>query len=200
MSLLQKLRSSFLSKNKVQKICFIGLDKAGKSTVLKWLMEERFDEDINKRTVGMEVAKLETRGLQFVAWDIGGQRAFRETVWQSYLLGAKAIIYVIDSTDISRLEESRKELETYVFNNPTLSNCPVLLLANKQDLPTARSALEIEFLLNLHLKKSHTVKIFEISCKTGYNIHESFIWLCNQLDGNKRNNYYAPQSVYTLNT
>ena len=54
----------------------------------------------------MEVAKFEISGLQFVAWDIGGQKGFRDTIWQTYLQGSKAIIYVIDSTDIKRLQDS----------------------------------------------------------------------------------------------
>ena len=103
MSLLVKLRSSFMPKSKVIKISFIGLDKAGKSSILKWILEERFDETNDRRTIGMEVAKFHSAGIEFVAWDIGGQRGFRETIWESYLHGSRAVIYVIDATDKMRV-------------------------------------------------------------------------------------------------
>ena len=162
MSLLFKLKSSFLSKSTVLKISFIGLDHAGKSSILKRILDQNFDEYTNKRTVGMEVAKFEIAGLQFIAWDIGGQKAFRETVWQSFLLGSKAIIYVIDSTDTRRLQEAKIELENFIFKNPKFAAIPILILANKQDLPNAIPSEELEILLNIRGIKQATIKIFPI--------------------------------------
>lgn len=200
MSLLLKLKSSFFSKKKIVKICFVGLDRAGKSSIVRWLVEEKFDDQINKRTVGMEVAKLESLGLQFIAWDIGGQRAFRETVWQSYLLGAKAVIYVIDSTDVLRLEEASEELEKYVIENPQLQSIPILILANKQDLPNALSQSELELYLKISSYNRINIEIFPISCKTGFNIKESFSWLCNQLSNTEKGNkYISSPSIVPVN-
>lgn len=199
MTILARLKASFISKSKVLKISFIGLDQAGKSSVLKRILDEDFNEFYNKRTVGMEVFKIDTSGLQFIAWDIGGQQAFRETVWQTYLLGSKAIIYVIDATDLKRLQEAKAELEKYVFNNSTLSSVPVLILANKQDLNPALSSEEIELFLKLKQYQTGAIKIFGISCKTGLNIQESFNWLCNQLEINqKKANMHPIQPLYTL--
>lgn len=181
MSILAKLRAAFTSKTQVVKICFIGLDKAGKSSVLKWLIGEKFDESINKRTIGMEVAKIKISGLEFIAWDIGGQKGFRETIWQSYMLGSKAIIYVIDSSDRGRIQESSLELEKYVFSNSKLNSTPILLLANKQDSNSSLSVKELEFLLNLNNKRNINYKLIGVSCKTGYNLQEAFNWLCNQI-------------------
>ena len=194
MSLLLKLKSSFLSKSKILKICFIGLDQAGKSSILKRLLDGDFNEFNNKRTVGMEVSKFESEGIQCIAWDIGGQRAFRETVWQSYLMGSKAVIYVIDSTDLKRLQESKQELDKYIFSNPKFNSIPVLILANKQDLPSSLSCEEIEFILNLDELRFPHVKLFGISCKTGLNIVESFTWLNSHLNSSEKKNMFNPTS------
>ena len=192
MSLLYKIKSSFVTKNKILKISFIGLDHAGKSSILKRILEGNFDEFVNKRTVGMEVAKFEISGLQFVAWDIGGQKGFRDTIWQTYLQGSKAIIYVIDSTDIKRLQDSKMELEKYVFSNKKFSTIPILILANKQDLDGSLSCQEIGIALNLHKFRPENIKIYGISCKTGLNIQESITWLCNNLNDSDKKIMYNP--------
>jgi small GTP-binding protein len=188
MSILKKIRSSFIFKSKVLKISFIGLDQTGKSSILKRILENEFDERLNKRTVGMEVSKFESNGLEFIAWDIGGQKAFRETIWNQYLLGSRGIIYVIDSTDQKRINESKNELEKYIFNNPKMKYVPVLLLANKQDLTSALSIQELEKIFNLELSSNQIIKMFPISCKTGLNIIESFDWFCSQINYSERIN------------
>lgn len=199
MSILLKLKSSFFTKSKIRKICFIGLDHAGKSSVIKRIIDEEFNEHNNKRTVGMEVAKFEVNGLEFIAWDIGGQKAFRETVWQTYLQGSKAVIYVIDSTDKNRIYEAQHELEKYVFKNTKFAPLPILILANKQDLSTSLSCEDIRNLLNLDKIQSNSVKIFGISCKTGLNIVESFNWLSEQINSLEKNMCYNPsQSLFSV--
>ena len=202
MSLLVKLRSSFLPKSKVIKISFIGLDKAGKSSILKWILEERFDETNDRRTIGMEVAKFHSAGIEFVAWDIGGQRGFRDTIWETYLLGSRAVIYVIDASDKKRIQESQLELEKYVFENPKFASIPILILANKQDVASALTTPEIEHILNynLILKRNRNIKLFGISCKTGTNIHESFDWLCSQINNSDSNiQFSTPSVIHSVN-
>ena len=178
------------------KISFIGLDHAGKSSILKRILDQNFDESNNKRTVGMEVAKFEISGLQFIAWDIGGQKAFRETVWQSYLQGSKAIIYVIDSTENKRFQEAKMELENFIFKNSKFATIPILILANKQDLPNAVSSEELEILLNFHGTKQSNIKVFPISCKTGLNIPESINWLCFEISNLEKRISYNPSQIY----
>ncbi len=192
MSILLKLKSSFINKSKIKKICFIGLDHAGKTSVLKRIIDEEFDEKNDKRTVGMEVAKFDITGLEFIAWDIGGQKAFRETMWQTYLQGSKAIIFVIDSTDRKRIYEAKLELEKYVFNNDKFALLPILILANKQDMTTSLTCEEIKEFLNLSQNQFSNIKIFGISCKTGLNITESFNWLSNQINFSEKNICYNP--------
>ena len=181
MSLLNKLKSSFVSKKKIFKISFIGLDQAGKSSVIQNILSNSFDETVNKRTLGMDVAKFEINGLSFVAWDIGGQKGFRETVWQSYLQGSKGIIFVIDSADRVRLKESRLEFEKHIINNSLFQNVPVLILANKQDKENALTIKELNDFFNIQFIEKLSIKIFPISCKSGLNINSAFDWLWGQI-------------------
>ena len=202
MSLLAKLRSSFLPKSKVIKISFIGLDKAGKSSILKWILDERFDETNDKRTIGLEVAKFHSAGIDFVAWDIGGQRGFRETIWESYLQGSRAVIYVIDASDKERIQESQLELEKYVFGNPKFASIPILILANKQDVTSALKTQEIEQILNYNLIKNRNknIRLFGISCKNGTKIHEAFEWLCSQISNFDSNiQFSTPSVIHSVN-
>lgn len=63
--------------------------------------------------------------------------------------GTQGIIYVVDSNDRERTSDSREELH-HILTNPELQNAPLLVLANKQDLPHALSASELTDRLGLH--------------------------------------------------
>lgn len=54
-------------------------------------------------------------------------------------------MYVIDSADRERLDVSRQELEM-MLQEEELKGVPVLILANKQDLPDAMNEQEVSWL------------------------------------------------------
>ena len=56
--------------------------------------------------------------------------------------GTQGIIYVVDSNDLERTSDAREELH-HMLTDPELQNAPLLVLANKQDLPHALSASEL---------------------------------------------------------
>tara|TARA_B110000285_G_C14752536_1_gene435838 strand:+ start:439 stop:657 length:219 start_codon:yes stop_codon:yes gene_type:complete len=68
-------------------------------------------------------------------WDLGGQTGLRP-YWRCYYQDTNAVVYVIDSADRERLEVARQELEL-MLQEEELKGAPVLILANKQDLPNA---------------------------------------------------------------
>ena len=181
MSLLFKITSSLFKKNKTAKICFIGLDSAGKSSIIKKIVEDEFNENQDKRTLGMSVEKIAVAGLNFITWDLGGQKAFRDSLWPTYMKGTRGVIYVIDSSDHFRLSESRKEINKFIFENPNFYNIPILILANKQDKFNAMTVNEISDYLNLYSKKNK-VKIFPVSCKTGLNLSNAMKWLADEVN------------------
>lgn len=74
-------------------------------------------------------------------WDIGGQRALRE-YWANYFPNTDALVYVIDSADTKRVAEAGKELSN-LLSEKELSNVPLLIFANKQDLVQALEPSEV---------------------------------------------------------
>lgn len=131
------------SKNpKVQQaqILLLGLDSAGKSTILYKLKLAK--DIVTMPTVGFNVEMLELgKSLSFTVWDVGGQEKMR-AMWGCYCEHAHGLVYVVDSTDQQRLEASRREFE-HILKNEHMKNVPVVLLANKQDKLGALTAEDI---------------------------------------------------------
>ena len=88
-------------------------------------------------------------GTSFLVWDVGGQDKLRP-LWRSYTRGTDGIVFVVDATDVERLEEARIEL-LRTLRTPEHSGVPILVLANKQDLPRAKDAPTVRTFLNLYL-------------------------------------------------
>lgn len=92
--------------------------------------------------------------LEVSLTELGGGPNIRG-IWKYYLLDAYGVIYVIDSSDISKLEESRKILRE-LLANPHLEGKPFLILANKQDVSSALDYLDIFYFFGLEeLANSH---------------------------------------------
>lgn len=131
-------------------IVMLGLDSAGKTTALYRL---KFDQYLNTvPTIGFNCEKVKltngkAKGTSFLIWDIGGQDKLRP-LWRSYTRCTDGIIFVIDSVDDERLEEAKMELMR-TAKAPENSRVPILVLANKQDLPGAKDAEEMARLLGL---------------------------------------------------
>ncbi|KAM7132669.1 ADP-ribosylation factor-like protein 14 isoform 1-T2 [Molossus nigricans] len=131
------------SKNpnlKQAQILLLGLDSAGKSTVLYKLKLAK--DIVTTPTIGFNVEMIELeKRLSLTVWDVGGQEKMR-TVWDCYCERISGLVYVVDSTDKRRLEDSRREFE-HILKNEHIKNVPVVLLANKQDVPGALTAEDI---------------------------------------------------------
>lgn len=87
------------------------------------------------------------KGINFLVWDVGGQEKLRP-LWKSYTRCTDGIVFVLDSVDVERMEEAKMELIRTV-KSPENTGVPILVLANKQDLPGAREPRELEKLLGL---------------------------------------------------
>ena len=148
-------------------VCLIilQLTKAGKTTILQHLKLGESQKTVP--TIGFSVETFKVHNVTFTCWDLGGQLRIR-SMWRFYYNKAGSIIWVIDSSDRNprRIETAKEEL-TKVLSSPELSNVPVLVFANKQDLPNAMSIGEVEQGLGLS--------------ETG---HRYFIQGCCGLNGN----------------
>jgi small GTP-binding protein len=159
-----------------QNILLLGLDAAGKTTILYKL---RLGEAVHTLpTIGFNVEAVEYGSLKFTMWDVGGQEKIRK-LWRHYYKGANALIFVVDSSDRDRLEEAREELG-HLLDADELKEAPLLLVANKQDLPFALPAAEIEEKLGL-TRLSRPVHVQPATATTGTGLYDGLDWLARTL-------------------
>uniref|UniRef100_A0A2P2IAL7 ADP-ribosylation factor 1 n=1 Tax=Hirondellea gigas TaxID=1518452 RepID=A0A2P2IAL7_9CRUS len=147
MGLIFSQLMNLIYSKKPCRILMIGLDAAGKTTILYKL---KLGEVVSTvPTVGFNVETVEYKNLEFTVWDVGGQAVIRP-LWRHYFQNSHAIIFVVDSNDNhQRLQEAKAELHC-VLESDELRGVPVLVFANKQDLPQAVTAARIEEVLELH--------------------------------------------------
>ncbi|CAK5099328.1 unnamed protein product [Meloidogyne enterolobii] len=84
-------------------------------------------------TVGFNVETVTYKNIKFSVWDVGGQEKIRP-LWRHYYVGTQALIFVVDSADVDRIDEARHELHKIV-NDREMREAAILIFANKQDLP-----------------------------------------------------------------
>merc|ERR1712113_757122 len=121
------------------RILMVGLDAAGKTTILYKL---RLGEVVNTiPTIGFNVESVEYKNISFTVWDVGGQEKIRP-LWRHYYQGTQGLIFVVDSNDRDRAEDAREELNK-MLNEDEMRDAVLLVFANKQDLPNAMPAAEV---------------------------------------------------------
>ncbi|XP_054060693.1 ADP-ribosylation factor-like protein 3 isoform X3 [Rissa tridactyla] len=167
LSILRKLKSA---PDQEVRILLLGLDNAGKTTLLKQLASE--DISHITPTQGFNIKSVQSQGFKLNVWDIGGQRKIRP-YWRNYFENTDILIYVIDSADRKRFEETGQELAE-LLDEEKLSGVPVLIFANKQDLLTAAPASEIAEGLNLHTIRDRVWQIQSCSALSGEGVQAHF--------------------------
>ncbi|XP_048586468.1 ADP-ribosylation factor-like protein 2 isoform X2 [Nematostella vectensis] len=156
LTILKKMKQ----KEKEVRILMLGLDNAGKTTILK-----KFNgEDINtiEPTLGFNIKTLEHRDFKLNIWDVGGQRSLR-SYWRNYFESTDGLIWVVDSADQRRLADCKTELQGLLVEE-RLAGATLLVFANKQDLPGALSAEQIKQVMQITFFLLHWVT--KIQCKT----------------------------------
>ncbi|CAG8544634.1 8700_t:CDS:2 [Funneliformis caledonium] len=174
--LLSKLWRKLTSKEEV-KIVLVGLNNAGKTTVLyKLLLNEVV---VTTPTIGSNVEEIIYKNIHFLMWDLGGQDSLRAT-WKTYYIKTKAVIMVIDSTDKDRLHLSRTELHT-MMEDENLKSAVLLVFANKQDMKGALTAAQISEALNLTSLRDRQWHIQACCALTGEGLFEGLDWIVSQI-------------------
>ena len=143
------------------RILMVGLDAAGKTTILYKLKLGEIVTTIP--TIGFNVETVEYKNISFTVWDVGGQDKIRP-LWRHYYQNTQAVIFVVDSNDRDRVGEARDELHR-MLNEDELREAMLLVFANKQDLPNAMNAAEITDKLGLHSLR-HRVWYIQSTCAT----------------------------------
>ena len=170
-------------KKKEIKGLVLGLDNAGKTTILK-----AFKGETAKNlppTKGFNFQKFEYKRTFFTLWDLGGQKSIRK-YWEDYYQKENdCIIYVIDSSESYRLEETEKELYS-ILQQPELSGVPLVIYANKQDLNLALNADEILEQLDLDNITDRNWTIITCRALTKQGLSSGLDWLI-ELNGENSN-------------
>ncbi|KAI8839168.1 P-loop containing nucleoside triphosphate hydrolase protein [Chytriomyces cf. hyalinus JEL632] len=198
------LTSLGIIKRKVN-ILLVGLDNAGKSTIINGLKlnavrktfppPQRFQcplppEFRGKKaapteivpTVGFSVETFSTQHrLTFTVFDMSGQGKYRD-LWEYYFPDVEAIVFVIDASDKARACVARDELETMLENKVLrMRKIPILFFANKMDVDGGMTPSECSGALGLEEIKDRNWTICATNGLTGQGVSNGFDWLAEEL-------------------
>mmetsp|Transcript_17826 Transcript_17826/g.32298 ORF Transcript_17826/g.32298 Transcript_17826/m.32298 type:complete len:196 (+) Transcript_17826:72-659(+) len=134
-----------LLARKNAKICFVGLDNAGKTTLLQMLKEGRLSAQ--PPTLYPNNAELIIHGINFRTFDLGGHETARR-VWGNYMANVSGVLFIVDAADRTRFPEAREEIGR-LLRDPALQGVPFAVLGNKIDIPVAASEDELRHSLAL---------------------------------------------------
>ncbi len=113
-------------------------------------------------------------------WDVGGQKTIRG-FWRNYFDTTDGLVWVVDSSDIHRLQDCRMELHS-LLKEERLCGVSLLILANKQDLPRALSTKDIgEFLGLDEIKKHRRCAVIGCSARDSISVNESIHWIIDDV-------------------
>eukprot|EP00929_Paragymnodinium_shiwhaense_P001427 TRINITY_DN101667_c0_g1_i1.p1 TRINITY_DN101667_c0_g1~~TRINITY_DN101667_c0_g1_i1.p1 ORF type:complete len:246 (-),score=43.27 TRINITY_DN101667_c0_g1_i1:255-992(-) len=159
----------------------LGLDFAGKTTILHSLKPGKVTTSIP--TIGFNTETLEFRPgskvVTMTSWDVGGRDKIR-ALWRHFYKGKHILVYVVDSTDVERIEDASLHLQS-ILQEAELKGVPLLVCANKQDLPRALSVNEVTEKLGLHALRDRRWYIAGTIGTTGDGVHAGLEWCINEV-------------------
>jgi len=165
-----------------RRILLVGLDAAGKTTILYKL---KLGDTIHTiPTVGFNCEIVQYNRLTFTIWDIGGQEKLRR-LWRHYYEGTDAIIFVVDSNDHERINIVAEELQ-HMLSCDELKDASLLVLANKQDLPQSMSAAELMDKLSIHKFQGRDYYVQPCTATSGDGLYAGLDWLTRSLTNKSR--------------
>uniref|UniRef100_A0A803XQW8 small monomeric GTPase n=1 Tax=Meleagris gallopavo TaxID=9103 RepID=A0A803XQW8_MELGA len=190
------------------KLVFLGLDNAGKTTLLHMLKDDRLGQHVptlhprgkvqqrlkiwTGEVQGEASEELTIAGMTFTTFDLGGHAQARR-VWKNYLPAINGIVFLVDCADHDRLLESKEELDS-LMTDETIANVPILILGNKIDRPEAISEERLREMFGLYgqttgkgsipLKElnARPLEVFMCSVLKRQGYGEGFRWMAQYID------------------
>lgn len=145
-------------------VLVLGLDGAGKTSLLHCLATGCQEQDMEP-TQGFNAVSINREDLHIEFLEIGGKEELRP-YWQRYMSKALLLVFVVDSSNLQLFPVAKKHLHELLAFDPHL---PLMVLANKQDLPGACSITDLHdalslsevgdrrlYLIGTHVKKGET--------------------------------------------
>ena len=186
-----------LFKKDEYRVMLIGVDNAGKSTVLERIKAMHGIPALPPSkicpTVGLNIGRLDLQSCKLLLWDLGGQKSLR-AIWDRFSTQAHAVVFIVDAAvpkDDPKWDEVRESM-SHILSTPHLSDKPILIFNNKIDQHSALSTSEIVgiiagsdpengFSLNSYFKQSKRYRMTPCCALNGENIIEGLNWLVNFL-------------------
>lgn len=119
--------------NKTGKILFLGLDNAGKTTLLGKLATDQIHT--HRPTFHPNMEDLHLGNIKLKTIDMGGHVEARR-LWKEYFAKVDGVVFIVDANMPERFEEAKRELDS-LLQCEELANVPFVILGNKIDLPRA---------------------------------------------------------------
>ncbi|XP_072987673.1 ADP-ribosylation factor-like protein 2 [Typha latifolia] len=174
LSIIRKIKR----KEKEMRILMVGLDNSGKTTIVLKINGE--DTSVISPTLGFNIKTIKYQKYSLNIWDVGGQKTIR-SYWRNYFEQTDGLVWVVDSSDVRRLDDCRAELHN-LLKEERLSGASLLVFANKQDIQGALKPEEIVKVLNLDaMDKTRHWEIVGCSAYTGEGLLEGFDWLVQDI-------------------
>jgi small GTP-binding protein len=159
----------------------LGLANSGKTTLVNRLQPKK-QNDESAPTVGFSVERFTLFKTKLTVIDMSGQRKYQK-LQECYYHETNAIIFVVDSADgDGKIDEARDVLSD-LLKHESMKNKPLILFANKSDLPKARSASEIAVAMELSDGESGDRAWHVGGCcaKTGEGVEEGMRWVLEKM-------------------
>ncbi|KAJ1981722.1 ADP-ribosylation factor-like protein 2 [Dimargaris xerosporica] len=164
-------------REREMRLLVLGLDNAGKTTILKKLNGDPIDTI--SPTLGFNIITLAHRDYKLNFWDVGGQKSIR-SYWRNYFEQTDGVVWVVDSADQRRLEACRQELGA-LLKEERLAGASLLVLANKQDIAGAVAPADLIQRLALPAITTHHWRLLECSAVTGQNLLQGIDWVVEDI-------------------
>ena len=167
-------------------ILIVGLDNSGKTSIIERMKLQSgkvpkggMPQEVTP-TVGFSVDEFSKGSLSFTVFDMSGAGRYRN-LWERHFREASAVVFVVDSADKLRLCVAKDELDAMLESSELLGK-PFLVFANKMDLPTALSPVDVAQGLSLDEIEAHPWQIVPSNALDGSGLQEGLDWLANFLN------------------
>ncbi|MFX0101832.1 MAG: ADP-ribosylation factor-like protein [Candidatus Hodarchaeota archaeon] len=181
-------------KTKTLSIFLFGIDRAGKTTFVDYLKQEKFLD--HAPTLGIDVSHIVLGKLKIEFNDLGGQEAFRGN-WMDYWRDQDFLIFMVDAADSERFLEANSALWS-ILDRPETEKKPLLILSNKIDLPESKSFKDIIEALELEKIKNKTIGVFEISIKEDTNLDKALAFISSYALEDEEMKEFVSEEVHRL--